>query len=529
MKKKLTGFVFSIATLGFISPCLALNRSITEAGINAYRLHENPYNLTGKKIGIGQVELGRPAVFGFDKNMSWNPNISFGGLFYRDNRASSDQEVDEHAAMVAMVMVSKDKKLRGVAPDAKLYASAVGIWDMGGQPEECVSSQYVAQQNGGDVRSINFSFGETLYGDSRFNARLDGNSLLTQCIDWSARVHDTLYVIAGNQGSGGIPIPTDNYNGINTAYSTQRNGFFTKVDFANISAVPEGVGRTFIAREINLHGRRSIGLIAPGSKINVYDLYGSQLEVSGTSFAAPHITASVALLQEYGDRQIFSGATNWSIDSRRHEVTKAVLLNSTDKIKDDGDGLLLGMERTTLSKRNLTWFDSEAYKDDTIPMDMEMGTGHLNVFRGYQQFSGGQWTPDAPVNNKGWNYGTIEANQYQDYVIETPLKAGGFASVTLSWDRLVELNDSNNNEQFDVGESFTDKGLNNLNIYLMPVDSDNKNQRVCASMSAVDSTEHIFCKIPTTGQYKIRVEFANRVNEPSQNYGLAWWTVGSNQ
>lgn len=525
MKKKLTGLVCSIATLGFISPSVALNESITEAGINATTLHQEPYNLTGKKIGIGQVELGRPGLFGFDKTMSWNPYISFGGLFYRDQLAQPDLELDEHAAMVALVMVSRDKKLRGVAPDARLYSSAVGTMDVGGQAEECFSSQYVAMQNGEDVRAINFSFGSPLYDESHFNAELDGNSLLTQCVDWSTRIHDTLYVISGNQGSGGIPVPTDNYNGINTANSVQRNGVFTKVDFSNVSAVPEGVGRSFIEREINTNGRNSIDLIAPGSNINVYDLYGTQLEVDGTSFSAPHITASVALLQEYGDRQIFNNASNWSINYRRHEVTKAVLINSADKIKDDGDGLFLGMERTTLSKHNLTWLDSNAYSDDNIPLDMEMGAGHLNVFRAYQQFSAGQWTPDLPVSNKGWNYGSIEANQEQDYVLEKSLKADSFASITLTWDRLVELNDDNSNLQFDIGESFTDKGLNNLNVYLMPVDSNNKNDYLCASISRVDSTEHIFCKIPTTGQYKIRVEYANQVNESTQNYGLAWWTA----
>jgi len=529
MKKRLTSLVCSLATLGFIYPCLAFNESISEEGINASTLQEEPYNLTGKKIGIGQVELGRPGMFGFDKVMAWNTNIRFAGLFYRDSLAESDVELDDHAMMVASLMVSRDKKVRGVAPDARLFSSAVGTWETGGQAEDCFTGQYVALQNGGDVRAINFSFGSPLYDESHFNARLDGNSLLTQCVDWSARVHDTLYVIAGNQGSGGIPIPTDNYNGLNTANSNQVDGIFRKVDFSNISAVPNGVGNSLIEREINLDGRRSINLIAPGSNINVYDLYGTQMEVDGTSFAAPHVTASVALLQEYGDRQIFSNAPHWSLNSRRHEVTKAVLINSADKIEDQGDGLFLGMERTTLTKHNQTWLDSEAYNNEEIPLDMEMGAGHLNVFRAYQQLSAGQWNYDQPVANRGWNYGSIEANQEQDYVIEKSLKGGSFASITLTWDRLVELNDTNNNQEFDIGENFTDRGLNDLNIYLMPVDSNNKTQHLCASISKVDSTEHIFCKIPTTGQYKIKVEYANQVNESTQNYGLAWWTVDGEQ
>jgi len=70
-------------------------------------------------------------------------------------------------------------------------------------------------------------------------------------------------------------------------------------------------------------------------------------------FAAPHVTATVALLQEFGDfalrrtlllrqgiRQL-----NWSLASRRQEVMKAVMLNSADKVQDTGNGLRLGMKR----------------------------------------------------------------------------------------------------------------------------------------------------------------------------------------
>jgi len=59
-------------------------------------------------------------------------------------------------------MISSDKALRGVAPAARLYSAAVGSLKTGGQPEECLSAQHVALQNGRDVRAINFSFGETL-------------------------------------------------------------------------------------------------------------------------------------------------------------------------------------------------------------------------------------------------------------------------------------------------------------------------------------------------------------------------------
>jgi hypothetical protein len=481
--------------------------------------------LVGRKIAIGQVEIGRPGVFGFDKAVSWNPATALERVFFRDGRAKANTDVDAHAAMVAGVMVSQDKTLRGVAPAARLYSSAVGSPMKSGQAEECLSAQFIAQQNGGDLRAINFSFGEPLQRDPRPEATLDGNALLTQCIDWSTRIHDVLYVIAGNQGNGGIPIPTDNYNGVNTAYTAQREGVFTKVDFANLSSAPVGIGRRLIEREINVGGRRSINLVAPGSKIAVYDLTGKMVEVSGTSFAAPHITASVALLQELGDRQLKSKQSNWSIDSRRHEVMKAVLLNSADKIKDKGDGLHLGMTRTVLGKDNSNWLESDAYKDPKIPLDYQMGTGQLNVFRAYQQFSPGEWSPTAAVPPIGWDYQSVEASSFKDYVLEKPLKEGSFVSLTLAWDRLVDLQDKNNNKAFDVGESFRDRGLNNLDLYLIPADENDTGKSVCSSISEVDSVQHIFCPVPAAGRYKIRVQYRKQVNEASQPYALAWWTA----
>lgn len=527
MRKNITYLIWGLLATGIITPALALDESLGIGGINARLLQEAPYNLTGRKIAIGQVEIGRPGKYGFDKAVSWNPNVKLANVFAQDQPAVSDDYVDDHAGMVATVMVSQDKKIKGVAPDARLYSSAIGSMDEGGQPEECAASQYVAEQNGGDVRAINFSFGESLARDDRKDAKLDGQALLTQCIDWSAKTHDVLYVIAGNQGGGGIPIPTDHYNGITTAYTAQRDGEFKKVDFANLSDIPLGTGRSLISKEINVGLRRAITLLAPGNKILLYDITGKKVEVSGTSFAAPHITASVALLQEAGDRALYQKQPNWSINYRRHELMKAVMLNAADKIKDKGDGLLLGMKSTIVSKNNQTWLDSDAYQNPEIPLDIQMGTGQLNVFRAYQQLNAGQWSYQQPVATMGWNYDRVGVNSYQDYAIEKPLQQGSFAAVTLTWDRLVDLNDNNQNQRFDVGETFRDRGLNDLNIYLMPVDGNNTTQSVCSSVSKVDSTEHIFCPIPATGRYKIRVEYKQRLNEEQQNYALAWWTVAA--
>lgn len=520
--------------------------SVGRAGIDALRLHAPPYNLIGRKIAIGQVEIGRPGQFGIDKAVTQNQAVPLTRVFFRDAPARVNTNVDGHAQNVASIMIGAVKGLRGVAPGARLYSSAAGTPKRYGQPEECLSAQYVAKQNGGDVRAINFSFGEALRQDPRPNPRLDGNALLTQCIDWSTRVHSVLYVVAGNQGKGGISIPTDNFNGINVAFTTRLEGIFRKLDFANLGDA-SGSGTAIAGIETNVGARRAIGLVAPGNDVSLVALNGNLTTSSGTSFAAPHVTATVALLQEYGDRQLrasckLSGCSlPWTLDARREQVMKAVLLNSADKIQDAGDGLALGMSRTILDKNNRSWLESDAYRDRTLPLDTQMGTGQLNAFRAYQQFSPGQYSPATTVPAIGWDYRTVgvtvkgegikdknvetEAPSFQDYVLEQSLQKGSYVSATLVWHRLVELVDKNNNGEFDLEESFRDRGLNTLTLYLMRADDNNVKQSLWSSISDVDSVQHLFYPVPATGRYKIRVQFHRKVNNPVQPYALAWWTA----
>jgi hypothetical protein len=81
----------------------------------------------------------------------------------------------------------------------------------------------------------------------------------------------------------------------------------------------------------------------------------------------------------------------------------------------------------------------------------------------------------------------------------------------------------NNNGEYDLGEEFRDRGLNNLDLYLMRADDDTLERHVSASSSEVDSIEHIFHQIREPGRYKIRVVFRKAANIPKQAYGLAWW------
>ena len=118
-----------------VAPVLALHDSIGIKGINARRLQYPPYNLLGRKIGIGQVEVGRPVKLGQDKVANKLRSIFPRAVFYRDQVPEKNKNIDDHATMVAEVMIAQDKYLRGVSPKAKLYASAVGSLNEGGQPQ----------------------------------------------------------------------------------------------------------------------------------------------------------------------------------------------------------------------------------------------------------------------------------------------------------------------------------------------------------------------------------------------------------
>jgi hypothetical protein len=531
----------------------ALDKSVDRQGIDARTLQKAPYNLTGKDVFVGQVELSRPSRFAIDKIS--NKLLQLDRIivqpyevFFRDGKAIPNRNVDDHSAQVAAVIISQHKIRRGVAPDAKLLSSAYSQRRQDGQPEACIAAQHVARQYNGTVRAINFSFGELLSEDPRPNAKLDGDALLTLCVDWIATTYNTMPIVAGNQGKGGIPIPTDLYNGFTVGFTREVDGIYRQLDRGNLIDEPyldrnsngkydQGEvfsdlnkdGKWTSGVESPIDGRRSMAILAPGNNLKLPTLQGKFKSANGSSFATPHVVGAIALLHEYANRQIASG--EWSIEARRHELIKAVLINSADKLKDNGDGKILGMSKTILDAFGKTWIDTEAYSSREIPLSRSLGAGQLNANRAFQQYQAGQQSPRNGIGNIsaiGWDTNIVEADQYQEYVFNDPLLADSFISATLTWDRQVKLNDKNGNGLFDIGEGFSDQGLNKVELYLMRSQDTDISQNIWSSVSQVDNLQHIFVKIPTTGKYKLRVVFkSDQTKKSRQRYGLAWWAKNS--
>ena len=325
-------------------------------------------------------------------------------------------------------------------------------------------------------------------------------------------------------------------------FTREQNGAYTILDRANLLDEPfydrnnngiydEGEhftdlnkdGKWTPAVESPSNNRRSLSLLAPGNNILVPNNQGRVISASGTSFASPHVVGVIALLHEYIEQQIAS--KKWNTDARRPEVSKVVLINSADKIADTGDGKLLGMTKTILDADGKTWLESDAAKDQSIPLSLALGAGQVNAYRAYLQLQAGQQFPGA-VKAMGWDSQILPNNQFRDYLIEQPLLAGSYLSATLTWHRQVFLRDKNDNRRYDIGEDFVGTPIHNLDLYLMREQDEDIHQSVWSSVSQVDNTEHIFIPIPATGKYKLRVVFPDGGNSLAvQRYAIAWWSV----
>ncbi len=123
------------------------------------------------------------------------------------------------------------------------------------------------------------SFGVDLDSSSSV---LDGNSTLTQFLDWPAHEHDVLYVVAGNESGPAGPVPTNEFNGITVAYSEKElDGIFRRVSASN-NPNQDAVGP-----------RTSIDIVAPGDRLGLTgpnETFPTFPDNTGTSFAAPHVT-----------------------------------------------------------------------------------------------------------------------------------------------------------------------------------------------------------------------------------------------
>jgi hypothetical protein len=251
--KENVGHAAFVVNLLFAASAVASVETIGPLGINSAGLTTaNGLPLNGGAVGthspiaIGQVELFRPGDPDFDTNQAYyNASVNPAGVYFLTagapptfNAQADDQteigpppyplaaNAGQHAVGVAGIMISTAADAppmpstpTGVAPAARLYSE--GIPNSANSAEEAaIAMQHLVTLPGIDIRALNYSVLTPLPsgGDT------DGNTVLTQFVDWSAHEHDVLYVLIGTQTSTTNPVPTDNFNGITVGASSQVGG-----------------------------------------------------------------------------------------------------------------------------------------------------------------------------------------------------------------------------------------------------------------------------------------------------------------
>jgi hypothetical protein len=462
--------------------------------------------LTGSGVPIGQVETFRPGKPLYDTDpMNYASNTVPSGVYFQTDGgfdAMDSANIFDHATSVAAMMIGQDHSVtgrnaadyaanRGVAPSA-ILVSAAGSSALD-QEKYALTLNRLAIINGGTVTAINMSFALKLTSGVS-----DGNSYLTQFVDWSARQHDVLYVAAwGNESNSDYQrTPSDTFNGIVVGASEKPSGESTWRQYSNFVNAPTGLSSSDALQ---------IDLLAPGR--DVRRIVGNDLSTLdfGTSFSAPLVTGTVALLQQYALQN--SLPTN----ARKHEVMKAVLMNSADKIAG-----IQGSIRTAIDREGLDWKQSEAFNNPSIPLDNQMGAGLLNAGRAVTQLAPGEFNPGT-VPLIGWDLGNYPgAFQTTEYTFNQSMGANQAISITLAYDRPVFCTCETT---FTEGEQFFTLDFPNLDVYLEKLDG-----TVVASSTSTDLTvEHIFTDALPAGQYKIVVKWESGFGGDPGRYALAWW------
>lgn len=388
---------------------------------------------TGSGVKIGMIEAkGLPNKndsYFTSENIIYDPNVT---KTYR-----------LHANDVAAIMVAKATTVNGVTyqgivPDAKLYAT---YYESGDYSDWRARVEWLLSQG---VNVINMSAG--------FKQAAAGTYGIHECwLDHIAINHSVHFVKSAGNESGKISSPGMAYNILTVG----------SIDDKNTISYADDI-RASYSNYIELYGTNKPELMAPGHNITT-----AAETNSGTSFAAPHVTAVVAQLCQ-----------------RRPAL----------KLLQDGMKAIL---TASISHSKHVYDTSDTAYD-------EFGAGVVDARSAFYTSDNNRFTTNSFSANS-------TAGSTKNYTFNVS-SSDSKIRVSLTWLKYSELTGAHS------GTTITGYMLADLNLYVYDPDGN----LVASSTETSCNTEIVDFKPNKTGTYKIVVKQQSDVNR-TVYFGLAWW------
>lgn len=476
--------VACVAGMAICSPALAQLASYDITNIDWLRAQ----GLNGAGINIGQIESGTTA-----QHTSITPRIGA--------TQAGGAGATLHGTHVAGIMVSNaanygGTNVYGVANGATLYGSFAGA---GGANFANAMDWMVTAP---EADTINVSWG------------LNAPNGITTTADWTANKKKKLVVVAADNSNGGaINAPDDGFNVLSIGGTGGTSN--------PAGPVQNRVTGDWTARGPAANGLRKPDLVAPGRLIfsasnidhngnaKLDDFHNSDFpggqEVTGNSFAAPHVTGTSALLMQY------SKTKAWSAQGMDPKTQRAVLINGASKNVTDRAG----------SRWDAAMSTPTQVRAAAQPLDASNGAGLLDARRSYEILKAGPASPNTkfdvngfPIFNGvaqtpavGWSSESVLANSKVLWKTQKDLRKGTYLTSTLAWERVMN--------GADAGAAAYARALGDLALNIRR-DNDSL---LASSDTSNNSVEHVVAKLDGRGKHTIEVK---SFSGSSEDFAVAW-------
>lgn len=462
--------------------------SPTMGGVRVDILRDGPFSLDGSGTNLGMFESGRPLanhfVFGTDGQAPPPSRVTVHPTIPGNQTA--------HAAAVGGIMVGQFWAGSGNRPDMHGVASGANLFNANRGTGFHTAIPWLAEN-------------ASVINTSHTTGNIPGSTLFAETFAY----RDVLWVkSAGNSGpsGGSITVPGEGYNILTVGALGANSSGSNSTDYTRVV--------NFSSRGPVSGGRSKPEIVAPGANMQVAQSSSPTAwsTGSGTSYAAPLVSGTVGLLEQWADRQ------DLEVSPMLHRAT---LINSASRhVRDPRRTDSAGREMTWVMSPAATFSESNGVYSSSQPFDHAMGAGALNAHAAVRQMH-----PDASREDIGRRADSVNPGDTRTYRLfeGRELAPGALVNGTLAWMREVTLDDPANPGS---SGSYTVRPIANLDLELVRSDT---GEVVARSNSGVDNTEHMYFNVRDRAPYELRVRHAGGGGSapPAEDFALSWTTGSS--